>query len=282
MGVALDLQSFTVTAPGAAGAACAAVGGGLDSLNIRNARMGTDILTLAMWTNAQAVGFTQMLVTSGHDFVRNYRQRNLALDPANKIPRGFPLHFKPQDALTITQAGSAVALDQETVHMLNWYEDLPGVEGNFINVAELRRRGVQMLTVEDTTTATAAGYSGARNINQAADLFKADTEYAIVGGVIGANCGALAVQGVDFGNLHVGMPGASTMADDMRDWFMMLSEFHDVPCIPVFSSANRASVVITNVTNELLIAVPFSLTLVQLSPRRAAGADGKPLNMPAV
>jgi hypothetical protein len=235
-----------------------------------------------MWSNAQAVGFTQMLVTSGHDFVRNFRYRNLALQPDNKVPFGFPLHFKPQDALTITQAGSATAGDVETVHMLNWYEDLPGVEANLINAAELRARGIQLLTVEDTTTAAAAStYAGPRNINQAADLFKADTEYAILGAVVGANCGALAIQGVDLGNLHVGLPGLSQDANWTKDWFLMLSEYHDVPAIPVISSANRATVVITNVTNELLTAVPFNLVLVQLSPRPIAGADGKPLNRPS-
>jgi hypothetical protein len=281
MGFALDLQSFTATAPGA-GAAMTAVAGGLDSLSIRNARAGTDILTLAMWTNSQAVGVTQMLVTSGHDFVRNWRYRNLALTPDNKVPYGFPLHFKPQDALTLTQVGSAVGGDVETVHMLNWYEDLPGSEANLINTAELRRRGVQLLTVEDTTTATAASqYSGPRNINQAADLFKADTEYAILGAVCGANCGALAIQGVDFANLHVGIPGLQIDSNWTKDWFIMLSEMHDVPCIPVFSSANRAGTVITNVTNELLTAVPFSLVLCQLAPRPVAGADGRPLSTPS-
>jgi len=281
MGFALDLQSFTATAPGA-GAAMAAVTGGLDSLSIRNARAGTDILTLAMWTNSQLLGTTQMLVTSGHDFVRNWRYRNLALQPDNKIPFGFPLHFKPQDALTFTQVGSATAGDVETCHMLNWYEDLPGTEANLINAAELRRRGVQLLTIEDTTTAAAAStYGGARALNAAADLFKADTEYAILGAHLGANCGALAIAGVDLGNLHVGLPGLSQDANWMKDFFVILSEFHDVPAIPVISSANRAGTFITNVTNELLAAVPFSLVVCQLAPRPVAGADGRPLNTPS-
>ena len=267
-GIAMDLQSFTVTAPGAApGTAMAAVTG--DSLFLRNARAGTDILCLAMWTNGQVTnGRTRMLVPSGHDFVVNWTYRNIAGQPDNKVPYGFPLHFKPQDPLSLTQVGSAVAGDVETVHMLNWYEDLPGVEGNFINPAELRRRGINMLTVEDTTTATgASAYSGSRAINAAADQFKADTEYAIVGAHIGANCGSLCVQGVDFGNLRVGIPGLSGDANWTKDWFLMLSEMHGVPGIPVINSANRGGVFITNVTNENLTAVPFSLVLVQLAPR---------------
>ena len=274
----LDTQSFFVTAPGAGGAAAAAFP--LDSLSIRNARAGTDILCVAMWTRGQVTaGTTTMLVTSGHDFVRNFRYRNVVLQTDNKVPFGFPLHFKPQDALTINQVGSATAGDIETIHMLNWYEDLPGVEGNLVNMAEVRARGMQLLTVEDTTTATAGGaYSGSRAINAAADLFKADTEYAILGATIAVGCGALCVQGVDFGNLRVSIPGLSVDANWTKDWFVVLSEMHDIPCIPVFNSANRASVFVTNGTDENLAAVPFSLNLVQLAPR--AASPGLPLNNP--
>jgi len=277
MGMALDLQSFLVTAPGAAGAVAVAYTG--DTLSVRNARAGSDILTLAMWTNAQAAGFTQVLTTSGHDFVRNFRYRNLAYQPDNKVPLGMPLHFKPQDALVITQAGSPVALDVESVHMLNWYEDLPGVEGNLINMAELRKRAVQLLTVEDMLIPTiTTTYSGQRAINAAADLFKADTEYAILGYVVGANAGCLGIQAVDFGNLRVGGPALSQDGNVTKDFFVMLSEFHGVPCIPVFNSANRAGIFNTVGSNELLSSVPFSLILCQLSPR-----VGKPatLNVPS-
>ena len=271
MGLALDLHSYTVVAPGAAGTIMTAVSG--DSLNMRNARAGTDILTLAMWTNAQGIGFTQMLTTSGHDFVRNWRYRNVALSPANKVPWSLPLHFKPQDALVLTQAGSAVGGDVETVHMLTWYEDLPGVEANLINVAELRKRAVQLLTYEDSITPAASQtYSAARAINAAADLYKADTEYAILGASFGQVSGCLATQAVDFGNLRVGIPPMPLDGNMTKDFFLVLSEMHGVPCIPVFNSANRNGIFNTIVANELLQAVPFALNLVQLAPRAGIGA----------
>jgi hypothetical protein len=266
MGLALDLQSFFTTAAGA-GAAAAAVTG--DTLSIRNARPGSDILGVGMWTKDQGVGTTTMLVTSGHDFVRNFRYRNAVNLPDSKVPARFPLHFKPQDALTINQVGSATAGDLALIHMLNWYEDLPGVEANLINNAELRQRGVQLLTVEDTLTSTATGYSGQRAINAAADLYKADTEYAILGATFGVVAGALAIQAVDFGNLHVGIPVCPASEWETKDWFSNLSERMDIPCIPVFNSANRNNVLLTIVQDENNTAVPLNLILAQLAPRSA-------------
>lgn len=84
----LDLVSFSVTAPGAGPTAMAAVTG--DSAIIRNAGSGKQILALAAWTNAQAVGYTQVRWPSGHDMVRNVRLRNLALQPDNKVPYAAP------------------------------------------------------------------------------------------------------------------------------------------------------------------------------------------------
>lgn len=244
-----------------------------DAATMRNARAGSDMLTLAMWTSAQAVGFTQVVSPSQHDMVRGYRYRNntLALDTRNKVPRAFPLHWRPQDPLNITQAGSAVAGDVELCHMLNWYEDLPGVEANLINAAELRSRGVNLLTYEDTVTPTAASaYSGSRAINTASDLYKADTEYAILGIAIGTNVGqsCFTVRGVDFGNLRPGIPlNFSPSSVDTRDWFLQLSEWMDVPCIPVFNSANRAGTFFEAVANENFGAMAFSLILCQLAAR---------------
>lgn len=243
----------------------AAVAG--DSAVIRNSSRSSLVLCLAAWTNAQAVGLTQLLWPSGHDLVRGARNRNLALDPTNKVPLGMPYRFRPQDPLTVTQVGSAVAGDIETFHMLMYYEDLPGTDAQMANMATVRRRGVSSLTIEDSSTATAGGaYSGSRALNAGSDLLKADTEYAVLGATVGANCGALCIRGVDTGSLRCAIPGLTLGNNWNANWFGMLSETHDLPCIPIINSSNRAGIFIDQVTNELLTAVPFSLNLVELAP----------------
>jgi hypothetical protein len=131
-------------------------------------------------------------------------------------------------------------------------------------MAFVRRRGVASLTVEDTVTATAASaYSGARALNQASDLLKADTDYAVMGAVVGIVGGALTLRGVDTGNLRAAVP-CLLDGNVTNNWFGMLSEANDMPLIPVINSANRAGIFTELVQDENLVAVPFSWNLVEL------------------
>jgi len=261
----LDLISFAVTAPGAGPTACVAVAG--DPAQVRNSAASSNVRLIAAWTKAQAVGFSQILFPSGHDMVRNLRFRNVANDPANKLSLGISQFMRPQDPLTVSQSGSAVAGDVETVHMMFHYEDLPGVAGRLIMPSEVESRGEELVTVEDTTTATAGGvYSGARALNAGSDLLKANTDYAIVGANIGIVCGALTIRGTDSGNLRCAIPGLAGAAFQTANWFRFLSDWTGLPCVPVFNSANKAAIFVENITDENVTAVPFSLNLVQLAP----------------
>lgn len=262
--LALDTVSFTVTAPGAAGVAMAPVVG--DSANVRNSAMGTMARIVAMWTKAQAVGFTQVTFPSGNDQTRNIRYRNVANTPINMFERGGFTPVQPQETLALTQAGSAVAGDVELAHMLIAYDDLPGVASRLIDVGTLEQRFVRKVTVEDTVTATVAStYSGARALNAASDLLRANTDYAVIGASIGIAGGVLTLRGVDTGNLRVGVP-CQALANDLGvNWFRTLSEWFAAPMIPVINSANKAGIFTELVQDENLVAVPFAWHLAELS-----------------
>ena len=258
----LDTVTAFATAPGT-GAAMGPVSG--DALTIRNGAPNTEPLALAIWTKAQAVGTTQLVWPSGHDMVRGFRYRTLANTPNSTLASGVPARFRAQDPVTITQVGSAVAGDIEYCSLLMFYPDLPGVDAHMINLATLTKRMRNIVTIEDTTTATATGYSGARALNAASDLLKANTEYAVLGAEIGAVCQALTIRGVDFGGLRASIPG-NTDSRWSANWFVYLSETFGIPCIPVLNSANRAGTFIENVQDENNTAVPFSLVLAELAP----------------
>lgn len=258
----LDLVSFTATAPGT-GSAMTVVSG--DASNILNGLANKEITAVGMWTKSQAVGTTQLIWPSGHDLVRGIRYRNLANDPINKQAFGMPARFRAQDPLTVTQVGSAVAGDVELFHLLLHYEDLPGIDARLMNLAAVRKAARNTLTIENTITATAAStYSAAQALNAGSDLLKANTNYALLGAVIGATCGALTVRGPDTGNRRVAIPGGTDPLQS-ADWFVQLGEAYGVPCIPVFNSANRAGTFIEVVQDENLTAVPFCLNLVELA-----------------
>lgn len=259
----LDTVSFTATAPGAAGAAAAVVAG--DSAFVRSTQELISGLLIAAWTNAQAAGFTQVVFPYGHDTSRNIRFRNLALAPANQVPRSAIQPMKSQDLISVTQAGSAVAGDVETVHLLMAYPNMDGPQTKYIGWEEFRARCEDIVTIEDTCTPTAASvYTGSRALNAVTTTLKANRNYAILGAQIGANCGALTIRGQDTGNLRASIPGFPGNPTQTVDWFVNLASWHQLPLIPVVNAANQANTFVEIVTNELLTAVPFSLNLALL------------------
>lgn len=260
-----DTLGFTVTAPGAApGTAMAAFAG--EPAAARNGMPGTRILLLNAWTHAQAVGLTQILWQSAHDLVRNVRYRNLANTPAPKLGDFFPGQCRAQDAFTLLEIGSAVAGDVEIAILDMFYEDLPGIDGRLISYASLRKRGINVLTYEDTVTPTAASlFSGARAVGTAANTFKANTDYAVLGAVLGVDVAALTIRGVDSGNMRCAIPGILD-AKVTADYFVQQAEFLDLPTIPVFNSSNFPGTFLEVADDENFGATPVSLNLVELAP----------------
>ncbi len=263
MGKALDLVSFTATAP-TAGTAMTVVPS--DSANVKNAVLGARSQIVAAWSYGQAVGFTQIVFPSGNDQTRNIRYRNVAGQPVNMLPLGWGTPVQPQELVSLTQAGSAVAGDVELAHLMLRYDDLPGIDSRLISLDELDARLIRVVTVEDTITPTAASaYSGARAINAASALLQANTDYAVLGVSVGVVCGAISLRGPDTGNLRCGVPGQALANDAGVNWFVRLAQEFQMPMIPVFNYANAPATFTEIVQNENLTAVPFSWTLAQLS-----------------
>jgi len=264
MGKALDLTGFTVTAPGAAGTAMTAFAG--DPSQIRNSPEGVPIRMLGEWSKAQAVGFTQVVYPSGNDTTRNMRFENVAAQPGNMFPRGISAAQRAQDQLTLTQAGSAVGGDVELAHLLIHYDDLPGIDQKLITVEELQARQVRPLTIQGTLTATVAGsWSGATAISAFTQFLRGNTDYAWVGYKLSAVCGAIAMSGPSTGNLRVGGPGLTGPDVETVNWFPQLSEWHGLPLIPTFNSANNGGTFMSISQDENLTAVAFSLFLMELA-----------------
>jgi hypothetical protein len=261
---AIDTVSFTVTAAAAGGSAMAAVAG--DSAAVRNTPFGNRPIILTHWLKTQTAGFYQFTHPSGQDQVRGFRGRhNVATALPMQAP-GWGEPVEPQEVITAQLGAGAVAGDVELLEFLMYYPELPGTNARLIDLAELDARMTEYVTVEDTTTATAAStYSGARALNAASDLLAANTDFAIIGAHVGAICGALTVRGIDTGNLRVPIPGMPARSDLTARWFPFLTEEFGIPLIPVINSANKAGIFIENITDENLVAVPFALVLARLA-----------------
>lgn len=266
-GPAVELITGFVTAPSTTLTAWTMAAG--NSLQIRNCDLTKKVELLQMWGDWQTAGYLGVRSPKLHDNVRGIRIFGTASDVVPLLPFGRPQALSPQDILIAEQSGSATAGDIETGCLLLYYEDLPGVNARFIGYDEVMRRGVNIESIENTLAlGTAGGYSGQEAINAEQDLMKANTDYALVGYVVSAECAAIRWQGADIGNLGIGGPGNETLRHVTSNWFIRLTQAYGRPLIPVFNSANKQGILIDGAQDENGVDVLVNSILVELAPGR--------------
>lgn len=249
MSSALEILTGYVTAPSTTITALTMASG--NSLTIRNAALDTKIHLLSAWADNQGAGVLRIKSPRMHDNVQGMRLHVVASEPEPLFPLGLKQNLIPQDTLDVGLSGSATSGDVETACLLVYYENLPGVAARLIGIEELMSRMKNIVTVENTLSlGTAGGYSGEEAINAEYDLLKANTDYALIGYLVSAECACVRYRGVDFGNLGIGGPGNADDKDVTREWFMRLSRETALPLIPVFNSANKAGILIDGAQDE--------------------------------
>lgn len=225
---------------------------------------------LATWAFNNAAGAFRIRSPRLHDNQQGIRMVVDATDADPRYPRWmFAQPLIPQDVLTAEITGSATAGQIETGCLLVYYSDLPGVQARLIDTNQLHRWGVNMMGQEvDLTPGAAGNYSGQVAVNSLAgcDNWKANTDYALIGGVVNAACAAVRIQGADVGNLGVGFPGVVADPNTTCEWFAWLSDFYQIPLIPIFNAANKNAILVDCAQNQAGAAVKVTLYFVELKP----------------
>lgn len=240
MGRALEVIAGRVTAAGAQ-AETALVPNTGNSFTVRDFPDGATATLFTPWI--QAAGLSRLRIRSPrlHDAAQAIRLVGGASGRLLLPPEvGQPL--EPNDPLIVEMSSSAAETDAAAY--LVYYSDLPGVSARLVSPEDIRGN-VRHITGILQTFAVAAGgdWSGVQAINADQDSLKADTDYALLGATMDTACLALRIQGVDLGNLGVGIPGALAPEWSSR-WFVYLSERTGLPCIPVINSNNRGSTLV--------------------------------------
>lgn len=249
LGPALDIVSAQGTAISATISALVAVAG--DSLAIKNSPLDSQSRILQFWSDVQVAGTGRIRSARLHDNVQGLRFDTIIGDLRPYMPWGVSQRVYANDVLSVELAGSAVAGDVETISLLIYYPDLPGIAARFIGPDELKTRGGNLSMVENTiATGTAGGYSGGEAINVEQDQFHAGKQYALVGYLCDTETATIAWRGPDTGNLRVGGPGEETERELTSDWFVRLSRAYGLPLIPVISAENKAATLIDAVQDE--------------------------------
>lgn len=274
MGKALEVVSGFTTAPGGTYTAFTMAAG--NSAQVRSANINSKVLLLDMWAFHNVLGSMRIRSPRLHDVNQGIYMHVAAASTLPKFPNryvpGFQQKLIPQDTLIVENTGSGVAGNIETGSFLVYYDDLPGVAARMIDSPTLQRFGLNIMGQQlSITTGTAGGYSGAVAVNSAVDNWKANTDYALLGGTSDVRAGTIRVTGVDSGNIGVGFPAETTIADLTAEWFSSLSSATGLPLIPIFNSANKFNIFVDATGNQAAITTTLTLWFVEMAAGSVPG-----------
>jgi len=199
-----------------------------------------------------------------HDNTQGIRWRVAKTNVQMLMPFNAKETLYPTDTLTVegTSAAEAKIL---TAYLLAHYDNIEGSNANLRSWAEVQPQNNQYMGVEVTVKTGAEGAWGKPvAINGSMDLFKRPYRYAVLGYVLDTEVGAIAMSGIEPGQLRHGGPG-SILPDVTSEWFIRLSAESGQPAIPVFDSQNAGAVNIECAGSEVEVERHVTFLCAQLS-----------------
>lgn len=222
-----------------------------NSLTVRNFDQGSNAYLMSMWARVQGAGVFKVRSPFLHDNVQGIRFQTNITEPKIYLHPKFLQKLIPQDSLVASLSGSATGGDIELAAMLIYYDRLPGLEGRFTDFNSIKNRIKNIVTATNSITGgTSGNWAGEVVLNASYDLFKGNTDYALLGYQVNVSKGSIRWRGTDIGNLGIGGPADSVNKHLTNRWFVYLSEESGLPCIPIFNSANKSSIYIDAQNDE--------------------------------
>jgi len=235
---------MSATAAAAAGSAAAALTG--DSLNVRN--YGNRPRLISVWGTCQTGGFAQLAFPTGHDTTRGFRVGAPVASTQMLCSLGSSIPITPQETITGTIGGTAVAGDVENVSFLTRYDVNKGQR--LIGWAECDKRASKLTTIEQAIVSAAGpAYTGTALITATTDLLIANRDYALLGITSRTQVHCAGIIGPDTGNDRIGVPGILRYEIGAQ-FFRLLSQSQNDDLIPVINSGNKGSTSFFVATDE--------------------------------
>lgn len=174
--------------------------------------------------------------------------------------------LQPQDALTF-ELSTAAATGKALLAASIYYDQLPGAAARLYGRGDIQGNvdNVKPLRVSVGAGANTAGQWFDSVITTTENLLHANTDYAILGISFTQPVAAVAIKGIDTGNLRVAASGGINNPLG-PEWFVRLSEESGLPCIPVINSANAGSTFVSIISSATTAAIGvISVILAELS-----------------
>ncbi len=196
-----------------------------------------------------------------------------AFVPQNLMP-GFSIQrLYSTDVLQVTANGTAADVFLGVFNIR--YENLGGVNARLYSwdqISPLIVNKVGILT-QPVPSGTAGNWGAGVVLNAVDNRLHADTDYAILGYTTSRTVGAVAINGVDLGNLNVGGPGGPD-SETTGQFFVKQSVDYGVPHIPVINSNNQGGILV-QIADILTSGTPnVTIQMAQLSQKLPPPAFG--------
>lgn len=264
MGVAIDTVLVDVhnTSTNALALTAGTVTNSGDSLSIRSFDSPAWAKLEAIYT--QGSGTQQYRVASQrmHDNVTG-----LTWEPKEN-PSGFLLPRQVGEPMysadTLTVSANAAASSDTLAALSIYYSDLTGADQKLATWAQVKGSMVKFKTVEVAcTTSATIGTWVDTVITTTENQLKADYTYAVLGFTTSADLCAMGVKGPGTSSMRVCSPGKSATMD-ISDYFIVMSELHGTPHIPIIKANDRASTYVSTCANTASVTGDVYMTLAQL------------------
>lgn len=190
--------------------------------------------------------------------------------PTELFPTYAYQRLRPQDTLTF-EFSTAATTGKALGSLLVYYSQLPGAAARLYNPGDVlgNIKNIKPVIVNIASGANTAGQWFDTVITATENLLHANTDYAVLGLALDVAVAAVAVKGIDTGNLRVGAPGG-TNNPYAADYFVRLSMATGLPCIPVINAANAGSTYVSIISSAATAAASHAqLILAELGQNLA-------------
>lgn len=261
------LASATVAAASAFPTAIPATGAG-DSLIVRGTVGESKARLMAFITKSDAAG-NQFRITSPLLHDPNTGLTFFAPDNPSLflVPSESSVELNEQDTLTVQgQAGAATTI---TCGLVVAYDDLRGTTAELYRWGDINGDIKFVKSIQVANTAIAVGAWTDTVITNSENQMHANSAYAILGYMCTPAVALIGIKGVATGNLRMCGPGGSQSLD-LSDYFIMMSEKHNMPYIPIVQANDRPAIFVSFADSvaRAAAAVQVSLIVAELKTRR--------------
>jgi len=214
-----------------------------DSLIVRGTVGESKAQLMAFITKSDAAG-NQFRITSpllhdnvtGLTFFPNENPSQFA------VPEATSVELNEQDTLNVQgQCGAATTI---TAGLVIHYDNIRGTDADLYRWGDLRGDIKFIKAIQVANTAIAVGAWTDTVITNTEDQLHADKSYAVLGYEVNPAPALVGIKGVATGNLRMCGPGTSQTLE-LTDYFVKMSEYHNLPYIPVFQANDRRALFVS-------------------------------------